>query len=211
MFTGIVEEIGQVVAVKRGAMSARLTIRARQVLDGTRIGDSIAISGVCLTVVEIDGDRLNFDAVPETLAKSSLKNIRGGDPVNLERSLAAGQRIGGHFVQGHVDGVAEIAAIREQENARVLIVRPPKELMRYVAPKGSVALDGISLTVAEVASDSFTVWIIPHTLANTTLHVRRKGDGLNIETDMLARYLERLMTARTEGITEQVLTSAGFP
>ena len=210
MFTGIVEEVGRVADVRRGAASARLTIEASRVLEGTQIGDSISISGVCLTVVGIDGSRLSFDAVPETLDRSSLKGLRAGDAVNLERSVAAGQRLGGHFVQGHVDGVATVASIDERDNARVLRVRPPKELMRYVAPKGSVALDGISLTVAELAVDSFTVWIIPHTWSNTTLCRRRPGDALNIETDMLARYLERLLSARHEGITEDNLQSAGF-
>lgn len=210
MFTGIVEEVGKLVAVKRGAASARLTIQAKRVLEGTQIGDSIAVSGVCLTVVEMDGPRLSFDAVPETLQKSSLKEIRAGDEVNLERSLSAGQRLGGHFVQGHVDGVATLLAVQEQENARVLRIGPPKELMRYVAPKGSVALDGISLTVAEVAAESFTVWIIPHTYANTTLHHRRVGNPINIETDMLARYLERLLAARDAGVSEEKLTAAGF-
>ena len=210
MFTGIVEEVGSVVAVQRGSSSARLTIQADRVLAGTQIGDSIAVSGVCLTVVSIDGKRLSFDAVPETLHRSSLKGIRAGDEVNLERSLAAGQRLGGHFVQGHVDGVAKLAAIDERENARVLRVAPPGELMRFVAPKGSVALDGISLTVADVAPDSFTVWIIPHTYANTTLRRKRAGDLLNIETDMLARYLDRLLTARGEGITAEKLQAAGF-
>jgi riboflavin synthase, alpha subunit len=210
MFTGIVEEIGTVTAIQRGATSARLTILGKRVREGTQVGDSIAVSGVCLTVVELRGDHLSFDAVPETLNRSSLKSIRAGDSVNLERSLAAGQRLGGHFVQGHVDGVATLKSVQQQENARVLRVAPPGDLMRYIAPKGSVTLDGISLTVADVDAASFTVWIIPHTFENTTLQFRKTGDPLNIETDMLARYLERLLSARSGGITEACLEAAGF-
>lgn len=210
MFTGIVEEVGKVAAVQRGASSARLTIEARVAAEGARIGDSIAISGVCLTVVAIDGNRLSFDAVPETLQRSSLKNVRIGDFVNLERSLAAGQRLGGHFVQGHVDGLAVLRAIHEKDNAKILHIEPPKELMRFIAPKGSVAIDGISLTVADVSNDGFSVWIIPHTFAITTLKNRRVGDSINIETDMLAKYLDRLLTARESGVTREKLAAAGF-
>jgi len=212
MFTGIVEEVGTVVALRRGAASARLTVDAPRIAEGVAVGDSIAVNGACLTVVEREGSRLSFDAVPETIRRSSLKAARVGEGVNLERALAVGQRLGGHFVQGHVDGTGTLRSVTPQENAHVLRIEAGPELLRYLIPKGSVALDGISLTVVDVLPDSFTVWIIPHTYRNTTLHQRRVGDLLNIETDLLARYIERLLTTRGDltGLTAEKLAAAGF-
>jgi riboflavin synthase len=213
MFTGIIEEVGKVIGLQRGASSARLTVDGPRVAEGTRQGESIAINGVCLTVVEIDSSRLSFEAVPETIERTSLKIVNVGDAVNLERALAVGQRLGGHFVQGHVDGTGTLLSVTANDNAHVLRIGAEPRLMRYLVPKGSVALDGISLTVVDVTDDSFTVWIIPHTYANTTLSHRRVGDPLNIETDMLAKYIEKLLAARglTESqITPEMLTAAGF-
>jgi riboflavin synthase len=212
MFTGIIEEVGKLVAVRRGASAARLTLQAPCVAEGAAIGDSVAINGVCLTVVERAGDRLRFDAVPETIHRTALKTARAGDEVNLERALAVGQRFGGHFVQGHVDGTGTLLAVTGVENARVLRIGAAPELMRHLIPKGSVALDGISLTVVDALADSFTVWIIPHTWAHTALHQRRVGDMLNIETDLIAKYIERLLAARGDApdLTPEKLAAAGF-
>jgi riboflavin synthase len=213
MFTGIIEEVGRLTAIKRGAKSARLTVDAPNVSPGTRLGDSIAVSGVCLTVVEIAGSRLSFDAIAETVSRTSLKAVGVGDGVNLERAMQAGGRFGGHMVQGHVDGTGTLLSVRDEENARVLRIGAPSDLMRYIIPKGSVTLDGISLTVVDVGSDWFTAWIIPHTWAHTTLHQRRVGDPLNIENDIIARYLERLMEARgigSAGLTLDKLSTSGF-
>jgi riboflavin synthase len=213
MFTGIVEEVGRLGAIRRGAKSARLTVSAPIVCQRTRIGDSIAISGVCLTVVQIDGPNLSFDAIPETIARTSLKAVRIGNGVNLERAMLLDGRFGGHLVQGHVDGTGTLIAARQEENARILRIGAPSDLMRYVIPKGSVTLDGISLTVVETGQDWFTVAIIPHTWSNTTLCERRIGDPLNIENDVIARYLEKLLDARglgSTGITPGKLSAAGF-
>jgi riboflavin synthase len=193
MFTGIVEEVGRVADVRRGAASARLTVDAPQLSGDARIGDSICISGVCLTVVERQGERLSFDAAPETLRRSSLSAIRAGDPVNLERALQLGGRLGGHIVQGHVDGIGRIVSITQQDTARIVRVSPQADLARYIAEKGSVALDGISLTVMERTEHGFGVSVIPHTWDHTTLRYRRPGDAVNLEVDVLAKYVESLL------------------
>ena len=212
MFTGIIEEVGRVIAVKHGANSARITIEAALVSQDARLGDSIAINGTCLTVVERQAARLTFDAVPETIDCTNLKGLRAGELVNLERALAVGQRFGGHFVQGHVDGAATLREVTARDNAKIVRVGVEPGLMRYVVPKGSVALDGISLTVIDVTTDGFSVSVIPHTYANTTLCNRRIGDKLNIETDLIARHIERFVNTRTEtgGLTEARLAQEGF-
>ncbi len=216
MFTGIVEEVGTLAAIRKGAVGniqSRLTVDAPLVSQGTRLGDSISVRGVCLTVVEISGSLLSFDAIPETVSRTSLKIARVGDGVNLERAMQAGGRFGGHLVQGHVDGTGTLLSVTEQENARILKIGAPPNLMRYVIPKGSATLDGISLTVVDVTADWFTVWIIPHTWANTTLHQRQIGDPINIENDVIARYLEKLLESRglrKTVLTLEKLTSTGF-
>ena len=211
MFTGIVQSVGAVRAITPRNGDVELLIGAPGLdLKSVAIGDSISVSGCCLTVTRLEADAFAADVSVETLNVTTLGQWRAGQRVNLEKALYAGQPLGGHYVTGHVDGVATLSSIRETENARVLRVTPPMGLMGLVAPKGSVALDGISLTVAEVAPESFTVWIIPHTWENTTMARRKTGDLLSIETDMLARYLARLLTARTEGITEASLKAAGF-
>jgi riboflavin synthase len=196
MFTGIVEEVGTLVAVRRAGQAARVTVHAPRIADGVELGDSVAVNGTCLTAVSREGTNLSFDAVPETVSHTSLKTARAGDRVNLERALAAGQRMGGHFVQGHVDGTGALKSIRMHDNARILEIGIPQDLSRYLIPKGSIAVDGISLTVMDAKPDSFTVSIIPHTWDHTSLRAKHTGDLLNIETDMLAKYVEKLLTEK---------------
>jgi riboflavin synthase len=197
MFTGIVEESGRVAAVQVRPGGARLEIVAPLVAAGARAGDSVAINGVCLTVTDVAAGeaRLAFDAVPETLSRTNLGSLRSGDRVNLERPLAVGDRFGGHIVQGHVDGVGRIAALEAEGNATRVTVAAPEPLMRYIVEKGSVAVDGISLTVAGVDGAQFWVAIIPHTWEVTNLSHRRVGDTVNLEVDILAKYVERLLEA----------------
>ncbi len=212
MFTGIVEEVGKVVSIQHGASSARLTIEAVICSQETRLGDSISINGCCLTVVGISGSNLSFDAVPETMKRTSLGKLSAGSGVNLERALAVGSRLGGHFVQGHVDGTGTLVSVTVNDNAHILRIGAPSNLLHYLIEKGSVALDGISLTVAEVNNDYFSVWIIPHTFANTTLGSRRVGDSLNVEVDLLAKYVEKLISGQKQnaGITIETLVNAGY-
>jgi riboflavin synthase len=192
MFTGIIEEVGIVAAIQPNSASVRLTISAPHITKDANIGDSISVNGVCLTVVARHGDRVSFDAIPETLTRSNLRLLQVGDGVNLERALAVGQRVGGHFVQGHVEGTGILQSVQAEENAHLLRISAEPALLRYMVPKGSVALDGISLTLVDVDTTGFTVWIIPYTYAHTNLHQRKVGDLLNIETDLLAKYVERL-------------------
>lgn len=199
MFTGIVEEMGRVVAIERGERSATITVAASMVQSDAGLGDSVSVNGCCLTVVAIGGDSLTFEAIPETLARTSLGTLQLGDAVNLERSLAANGRLGGHFVQGHIDGVGEILRLREDDNAIIMEIGIPESLRRYFVEKGSVAVDGVSLTVASLLSDGFTIWTIPHTRAVTTLGSRNVGDSVNIECDLLGKYIERLLEARSVG------------
>ena len=193
MFTGIIEAVGTLAGIRRGGQSARLTVHAPGVAESVEMGDSVAVNGICLTAVAREGVNLSFDAVPETIQRTSLKAARVGDRVNLERALAAGQRMGGHFVQGHVDGAGIIQSIKPEDNARVLSIALPPDLARYLIPKGSVSVDGVSLTVMDANPESFTVSIIPHTWEHTNLKDRRTGDSVNIEVDMLAKYVEKLI------------------
>jgi riboflavin synthase len=218
MFTGIVEEAGRVTAIHASGSGARLEIAAPLVASDAALGDSICINGVCLTVTAREGSgaaaRLSFDAVPETLRRSTLGELRPGDAVNLERSLAVGARLGGHIVQGHVDAVGRISALRREGNATLVTVVAPHEVMRYVVEKGSIALDGISLTIAACTQDQFTVSIIPHTWQVTNLRHRRAGDRVNLEVDILAKYVERLVAFRlgskASGVSEEMLREHGF-
>jgi riboflavin synthase len=197
MFTGIVEEIGRV--VRREALTGltRLTIAAERVLGGTQIGDSIAVNGACLTVVSRDDTSFAVEATPETLRRTSLGELREGAGVHLERALAADGRVGGHFVQGHVDAVGTIAARRPEGDSVVAMFTAPPEVMRYVVPKGSVAVDGVSLTVVEVEDDRFTVALIPHTQEMTLLCQRPLGAPVNLEADILAKYVAKITTYPT--------------
>lgn len=192
MFTGIVEATGVVEAITHLAEGgARLVIRAFPMT----VGESLAINGVCLTVQQVEGDCLSFDAVPETLRRTNLGDLRVGDCVNLERPLTPESRLGGHFMQGHVDTTARLVAMHPEGNAHVLRFQlDDARYMRYIVSKGSIAVDGISLTVVDVGDDWFTVWIIPHTWEATNLRKRRVSERVNIETDILARYVERLLS-----------------
>lgn len=196
MFTGLVEETGRVIEVQLEERSAKLTVSAPLVHEGLKLGDSVAVNGCCLTVIGQEGNRLTFDAVPETLIRTNLGALCPGERVNLERSLQVGARLGGHFVQGHIDGVGMVLALTPDENAVVMEIGIPILLRRYFVEKGSVCVDGVSLTVASALSASFTVWTIPHTRAVTTLGDRQIGDRVNLECDLLGKYIERLLVER---------------
>jgi riboflavin synthase len=195
MFTGIVTELGTVESLERSADAARLTVRSPGVLDGVRLGDSVAVNGCCLTVAAHDGDTWTADLMAETLDRTTLGDRRPGDVVDLEPALAVGDRLGGHIVQGHVDGVGTVLARTPGERWDVVEISLPADLARYVVAKGSIAVDGVSLTVVAAGEASFTVSLIPETLARTTLGTRAVGDTVNLETDVLARHVERLLAA----------------
>ena len=195
MFTGIIEELG---AVLERALD-RITVSCRTVLTDADVGSSIAVNGVCLTVVDRGPGHLGFDLSEETLRRTSLGGLSPGDPVNLERPVTLTTRLGGHLVQGHVDGVGEVDRVEaEPAGGAWLTIRPPAELLRYLVDKGSVSVDGVSLTVAGADGDAFSVALIPHTLAVTTLGTARVGDAVNLEVDVLAKYVERLLTSTGE-------------
>ncbi len=196
MFTGLVEEVGQIEALQITQNTALLAVHAPHVHQQAEIGDSIAINGCCLTVVKCEKDLLYFDAVPETMRCTNLGLLQAGSQVNLERPLQAGARLGGHFVQGHVDGVGTILKTYAEENAMVFEIEAPPALQRYLIAKGSVAVDGVSLTVARLLPNGFAVWIIPHTAEATTFGQRRPGDVVNLECDVLGKYVERLLQQR---------------
>jgi len=206
MFTGIVEEMGTL----RVAYADRLVIGARKVLEGTKIGDSIAVNGVCLTVTAMTQDSFTIEVMPETLRRTDLGQLRPGDRVNLERALGAGAPMGGHFVQGHVDGTGRVVSITPEGNALVVRIAAPPEVMRYVVPKGFIAMDGVSLTVIDWEPGSFTVSLVPHTQANITLIHKRTGETVNLETDIIGKYVERFILARQGSITEGFLAEHGF-
>jgi riboflavin synthase len=194
MFTGIIEEMGEVLAVESFPDGARLRIRAGTLIQGARIGESIAVSGVCLTMVALSPGDFSADLAAETLRRTTLGTLRPGDSVNLERPLRFDDRLGGHIVQGHVDGVGTITAVKPEGDGVWMEIAPPAALQPYIAEKGSVAVDGISLTVADVLDGGhFAVALIPHTLAVTTLGRRCTGDRVNLEVDILAKYVERLL------------------
>lgn len=211
MFTGLVEEIGQIVAVETHGTARRFTIRAKKILTDAKIDDSICVNGVCLTVVARSDNTFQVQAVDETLRKTTLGNFQLKDLVNLERALRPTDRLGGHFVQGHVDGVGKIVDMVPQAAGQLMIVELRQELLRYVIPQGSIALDGVSLTVARLEASRVTIALIPHTLAQTTLGARRRGDGLNVETDLLGKYVERLLTGNSASrLTPEQLSAWGY-
>jgi len=196
MFTGLVEEIGLCEDLQRSAGSARLLIQAPGISCGVKIGDSISVNGCCLTAISIREGVMAFDLLDETLQRTNLKDLISGRKINLERSLLADGRLGGHFVQGHVDATIPVVAILQQGSDLRIDFKVPPEFAAYVAYKGSVAINGVSLTIAEVTADSFAVWIIPHTATHTNLGDLRVGDLVNLECDMLAKYAARIMQMR---------------
>ena len=215
MFTGIIEELGTVERVTRGRVSAVIAIRAEHILSDLKIGDSVAVNGVCLTATGLTGHGFTADVMHETLDRSSLAGLGPGSPVNLERAMAADGRFGGHIVAGHVDGVGTIAAIEQDDNAIWFTITAPAQVLRYVVEKGSIAIDGISLTVARVETDRFAVSVIPHTAAVTLLGQRRTGDRVNLESDLVGKYVERLLRPAPEEkgqsrLTMEFLTQHGF-
>jgi riboflavin synthase len=203
MFTGIVEELGTIAAVEDQGDALRITIRSPQVLAGagaspTALGDSISVNGCCLTVAERDGDTWTADVMQETLDKTSLAGVAPGDRVNLERAVTPQTRLGGHIVQGHVDGVGVVRRRTPSQHWELVEVEMPPELGRYLVDKGSITVDGVSLTVVETRDDGFTVSLIPETLARTTLGARRPGDRVNLEVDVLAKHVEKLLQHRKD-------------
>jgi riboflavin synthase len=196
MFTGIVEELGVVEGLEEQGDAIRLTVRGPHVVTDARLGDSIAVNGCCLTVAERDGESFTADVMRETLDKTSLGALEPGSKVNLERAVMATTRLGGHIVQGHVDGTGQVLSRTPSEHWEVVEVSLPDELAKYLVDKGSITVDGISLTVVEVRDDSFTVSLIPETLARTTLGFKQPGERVNLEVDVIAKYVERLLGAR---------------
>ena len=202
MFTGIVEEVGIVRQVITGSRSGEIAIQARKVLAGTKIGDSIAVNGVCLTVTGLSSDGFTADVMPETLRRSNLGSLRKGSPVDLERAMAADGRFGGHIVSGHIDGTGRIAQMKRDENAVVVTIAAARELLALVVEKGSIAIDGISLTVASVTDTELTVSIIPHTADETVLLRKAAGDTVNLETDIVGKYVQKLLRLGNAGANE---------
>ncbi|HEV3476606.1 MAG TPA: riboflavin synthase [Rubrobacteraceae bacterium] len=192
MFTGLVEEVGRVVGLEADEIF-RLRVSANRVIEGTRIGDSVSVNGVCLTVNELEGDTLVFNAMPETLRRTALGDLTEGSMVNLERAMSLERRFGGHIVQGHVDGVGEVVDVRPEGDAQIWEFRAPEGVLRYIVEKGSVCVDGISLTVVSVRGFSFTVSILPQTRANTNLGGLGPRAHVNVEADVIAKYVERLV------------------
>ncbi len=211
MFTGIVEELGSVKALRRDAGAARLTISASTVLESTAIGESICVNGVCLTVVEMNGNDFSADVAVETLKVTNLGELKIGAKVNLERALQLSARIGGHLVSGHVDAVGRIREKREEGNGWRIFIDAPAGVLRYVIKKGSIAVDGISLTVADVDTSGFSIAMIPHTAKLTTLGFKAAGDSVNLESDIIGKYVERLLSGRVEdGVSLELLKKTGF-
>ena len=215
MFTGIVEEVGRVRRVTAGGRAGQLSIRCARVLEGTKLGDSIAVNGVCLTVTALLPDGFTADVMPETLRRSGLGTLRPGDGVNLERAMPADGRFGGHIVSGHIDGLGRITAFRREENAVWITVAASPSLLRLVVEKGSIAIDGVSLTVAAVGEGDFQVSVIPHTAKETILLDKQTGDPVNLETDIVGKYVARLLgggaaAAPAKGINLDFLAEHGF-
>ena len=215
MFTGIVEEVGAVGRIEKGRHSAVLAISARQILEDLKIGDSVAENGVCLTVTSLSAQGFTADVMHETLNRSSLAQLKSGSHVNLERAMPADGRFGGHIVAGHVDGMGRIIRIERDDMAIWYTIQAEPAILRYIVEKGSIAIDGVSLTVAKVTADSFAISAIPHTVQNTILSERRKGDLVNLENDMIGKYVEKLLNPapaqrRESRLTRDFLSACGY-
>ncbi|MEE8471411.1 MAG: riboflavin synthase [Dehalococcoidia bacterium] len=206
MFTGIVEEVGIVRSLQEG----KLTVLSTEVLKGTSPGDSIAVNGACLTVTAIDGNAFSVDIMPATERCTNLGSLRPGDGVNLERALSANGRFEGHFVQGHVDGTGRISSVSPEEQALLMKVAPPADIIRYLVEKGYVGVDGVSLTIARCDANSFTVSLVEYTQKHTTLGHRRPGDVVNLEVDIIAKYLEKMKGESRPGVSLEFLAEHGF-
>ncbi|MBR2778735.1 MAG: riboflavin synthase [Firmicutes bacterium] len=219
MFTGIIEEIGTIKTVRNGSVSARIGISGSKIFSDLQLGDSVAVNGVCLTAAAIQGNVFEADVMAETLRRSNLGELRSGSRVNLERAMAAGGRFGGHIVSGHIDGTGTITDMKREENAVWVTVRAPASIIRLIVEKGSIAIDGISLTVADLGTDYFKVSIIPHTGEETILLSKKPGDVVNLENDVIGKYVERLMNfgaeeaapaPRSSGLSLEMLAENGF-
>lgn len=209
MFTGIIEEIGEIAAIKRGAKSCELNIKGNIIFSDLKIGDSIAVNGVCLTAAAINGNVFTADIMAETMRRSSLGTLQKGSRVNLERAIAAQGRFGGHIVSGHIDGMGFVQSLAREDNAVWVTITADEDIMRYIVEKGSIAIDGIILTVARVFKDAFSVSIIPHTGSETTLLSRKSGDRVNLECDIIGKYVEKLV-GKSNTITEEFLKKYNF-
>jgi riboflavin synthase len=218
MFTGIIEEKGEIISISPGAKSAKLAIRGKKVTATSHIGDSIAVNGVCLTATSINGDVFTADVMAESMRRTALGGLKAGSKVNLERAMAADGRFGGHIVSGHIDGTGTIRSIEKEDNAVWVCIEAPHEILRLVIEKGSIAIDGISLTVAYVNEECFKVSIIPHTKSETTLLDKKPGDKVNLENDVIGKYVEKLLNYQNAGndkkeksdISMSFLTENGF-
>ena len=211
MFTGIIEELGSVKDLRREAVGARLAISASVVLDGTAIGDSICVNGVCLTVVALGKTEFSADVANETLKVTNLGDLKVGQKVNLERALRLSAKIGGHLVTGHVDATGHVREKRQEGNSWRMFFDAPANVLRYVIKKGSIAIDGISLTVADLDSSGFSIAMIPHTAKMTTLGFKSPGESVNLETDVIGKYVEKLLSGRMEeGVNLELLKKSGF-
>ncbi len=217
MFTGLVEELGKVKAIARGVKSVRLTVAAKKVLQDVKLGDSIAVNGTCLTVVEYDANYFTADVMPETVDSTALAGLQIGSKVNLERTLSIGDRFGGHIVSGHIDGIGIIRAKDNNDNAVIVKIEAGSEVMRYIVKKGSIAIDGISLTIVDYGQDWFTVSLIPHSASATTLGFKKTGDVVNLEADVIGKYVEKLLNldsaqqqSKTSAINMNFLEKNGF-
>jgi riboflavin synthase len=216
MFTGLVEEVGTVKEIRPAGKAIHLTIQSSVVIEDVSLGDSIACNGICLTVTKFDANSFTVDAVPETMRKTTLHELRPGSPINLERAMALGKRFGGHIVSGHVDGVGRIVSIEEEDIAKVVRIAAPPDVLRYVVEKGSITIDGISLTVMDVAADSFRVTVIPHAWQVTAFRHRRVGSLVNLECDIIGKYVERLLSPhlpaqeKADTLTMDFLRRNGF-
>ncbi|MGN0495911.1 MAG: riboflavin synthase [Lachnospiraceae bacterium] len=223
MFTGIVEEVGTIVSISKGAKSSKLTLQGKVIFEDMHIGDSIAVNGVCLTVTEKTANTFTVDVMAETLRRSSLGTLSKGSKVNMERAMAANGRFGGHIVSGHIDGTGTIESFVREDNAVWVTIAAPSKLLKYIIEKGSITIDGISLTVAYVDNQCFKVSLIPHTAANTTLLTKKAGDMVNLENDIVGKYIDKLLhfdvkdeavadynTEASGGISMEFLSENGF-
>ena len=206
MFTGIVEEIGKVSLTTPN----KLTVKAAKVLESTEAGSSIAVNGICLTVTEITSNSFSFGIQPETLRRTNIGQLKAGDDVNLERAVALGGRMGGHLVQGHIDDTGKITSIRQEQKSKLMTFAAPHPLMRYMAAKGFIAVDGLSLTIAELGADSFTVSLVEFTQSQTTIGRKKVGDIINLEFDIIAKYVESLSKTPSDRVTFDFLKEHGF-